>query len=140
MFVGEETPEEAGVYRDNQISVDPLQVTPVQGKPIAVANVAAARVVVAAGSRAPGIAVAVMGSLLGGACLLAGSEGSQTVALLFMAGCVAIGAMMAVTAQDRYTVQVELVGGKTRKLFETRDRAQADAAVRAINRAAGRGR
>lgn len=140
MFVAEETPEQAGVYRDSQISVDPLMVTPAEGKPIAVANVAAARVDVVPGSRGPGIAVAVGGALLGGACLAFGSEGSRLVALLFLAGCLVIGVMMVAQAQDRYMVRVELVGGKTRNVLGTRDRVQAEAAARAINRAAGRGR
>jgi len=140
MFVGDETPEEVGIYHDDQISVGPLRITPDRGKSIAVANVAGAWVNEAGGNQGPGIAIAVVGALVGGACLLSGPEELRIVAGLFLVGCAFVGIAVATYGQKRYRVEVQLVGGKTRRVLETRDDAQAEAAVRAINRVARRAR
>jgi hypothetical protein len=108
------------------------------GRVIALANVAGATVDTVPANRGAGIVVAVVGIVIGGACLASGSE-AQGVGVVFGLLALAVGAMMAVQAHERYRVRVELVGGKAHHVAATADRDAARAAVREINEAAGRG-
>lgn len=134
MQVGEDVPPGLS-YEGGQLKVTPLAVHTAGGRSIATANIAAATVETVPASRAPGIVVAVVGLLVGGACLASGGE-SQAVGMVFGAVSLIAGVAMAALAHERYMVRVELLGGKGRQALGTRDLVEAQAAAEAINRAA----
>lgn len=132
--VGEKAPD-ALIYEGHDLKVTSLVVSTAGGQSIATANIAAATVETLPASRAPGIVVALVGLLVGGACLTSGGE-SQAVGLLFGGVALALGLAMAVLAHERYIVRVELLGGKGRQALGTQDQEEAKQAAEAINRAA----
>jgi hypothetical protein len=135
IYVGDDRVPEGLSWQGYGLKVTPLAVVTPGGRSIATANIAAATVETVPAARAPGIVVALVGIVVGGACLASGGE-SQAVGLVFGGVSLVVGLTMAALAHERHAVHLELVGGRGRQALGCRDQEEALEAAATINRAA----